>query len=345
MRRRATGAAALAAAGCILLGMSGAHGTPLGPPGPPGPRQAGAGPPSPPRAARFMLLVHGGAGTIRRSEVSPEAERAIRAGLTEALRRGYEVLARGGRSLDAVTAAIVVLEDSPWFNAGRGAVFTSAGTHELDAAIMDGRTLAAGAVAGVKHVKNPIRLARLVMERSPHVLLVGDGAEAFARAQGVELVPNRYFDTERRRRALEAARQKVPGTVGAVALDSHGDLAAGTSTGGTTNKLPGRVGDSPIIGAGTYANNASCAVSATGHGEDFIRRVVAHDICARVAYRHQALGDAVDEVVLRELPAAGAEGGVIALDAAGRYALQFNTEGMYRGYVGPDGTIVVELYR
>jgi beta-aspartyl-peptidase (threonine type) len=307
------------------------------------PRRAAA------QSPQFFLVVHGGAGTIRRADMTPSQDSAYRATLALAIRTGYDVLRADGAALDAVIATITVLEDSPLFNAGRGAVLTDAGTVELDAAVMDGTALRAGAVAGVKHIKNPIQLARLVMERSPHVLLAGDGAEAFARQQGMALVPQSYFVTERRRRELERARAREPqphggGTVGAVALDRQGRMAAGTSTGGLTNKHWGRIGDSPIVGAGTYAN-ATCAVSGTGTGEYFIRNVVAYDICARVRYTGVSLAQAADTVVLHELVAQGGDGGVIALDRAGHFAMPFNTEGMYRGYVGPDGKIVVKIYR
>ncbi len=295
----------------------------------------------------FMLVVHGGAGTIRREDMTPALDSAYRATLTQAIRAGYAVLRANGSALDAVTATITVLEDSPLFNAGKGAVFTNAGTVELDAAIMDGTGLRAGAVAGVKHIKNPIALARLVMDKSPHVLLAGDGAEAFAKEQGMPLVPQSYFYTERRRKELERAKPaqaKRHGTVGALALDQQGRIAAGTSTGGLTNKRWGRIGDSPIIGAGTYAN-ASCAVSGTGVGEFFMRNVVAYDICARMTYLGESLAAAADSVVMGKLVAQGGEGGVIALDRGGHVAMPFNTDGMYRGYVGPDGTIVVKIYK
>lgn len=295
----------------------------------------------------FLLVVHGGAGTIGRADLTPADDSAYRAAMTQAIRAGYDVLRTGGSSLDAVTATINVLEDSPLFNAGKGAVFTNAGSVELDAALMDGPGLAAGAVAGVKHIKNPINLARLVMEKSPHVLLAGAGAEAFAQEQGVPLVPQSYFFTERRWKELERARAaptKEHGTVGAVALDRQGRLAAGTSTGGLTNKRWGRIGDSPIIGAGTYAS-ARCAVSGTGVGEYFIRNVVAYDICARMLYKGESVAEAADAVVMKKLVAQGGEGGAIALDGAGHFAMPFNSEGMYRGYVGPDGRIVVKIYR
>jgi len=305
--------------------------------------------PTPARCQRpeFMLVVHGGAGTIRRADMTPQDDSAYRATLTQAIRAGYDVLRADGSALDAVIATITVLEDSPLFNAGKGAVLTNAGTVELDAAIMDGTGLRAGAVAGVKHIKNPIALARLVMERSPHVLLAGDGAEAFAKEQRMPLVPQSYFYTERRRTELErakAAQARAHGTVGALALDRQGRIAAGTSTGGLTNKRWGRIGDSPIIGAGTYAN-ASCAVSGTGVGEFFMRNVVAYDVCARVRYRGESLAAAADSVIMGKLVTQHGDGGVIALDRDGHVAMPFNTEGMYRGYVGPDGKIVVKIYK
>ena len=312
--------------------------------------------------ARFVLLVHGGVGTIRKAEMTPQDEAAYREALTRALRAGYDILSAGGASLDAVEATLVVLEDSPLFNAGKGAVFTDAGTVELDASIMDGRTLNAGAVAGVRHIRNPIRLARQVMERSPHVLLAREGAEAFAKEIGMQLVAPDYFFTEHRWQQLQRAkaaeerasgggsssrpeRDRKHGTVGAVAVDAHGTLAAGTSTGGLTNKHWGRIGDSPIVGAGTYADNASCAVSGTGTGEYFIRHAVAHDICARVRYLGASVQQAADSVILGTLGRQNVDGGVIVLDREGRMAIAFNTEGMYRGWVGPDGKIVVKMYR
>jgi beta-aspartyl-peptidase (threonine type) len=300
-----------------------------------------------PADIEFGLVVHGGAGTLGREDITPEKERALRAALTSALDVGHAILANGGSSTDAVVAAIVLLEDSPLFNAGVGAVYNSAGEHELDASIMDGATLNAGAVAGVRTVKNPITLARAVMDHSPHVMLVADGAEEFGRTVGTEFVSPDYFDTDFRREQWERRREQAPddalladplaealkfGTVGAVALDSHGNLAAATSTGGMTFKRYGRVGDSPVIGAGTYADNESCAVSATGHGEYFIRFVVAHDICARVRYRGVSLERAADEVVMKKLVEAGGSGGVIAIDRRGNIAMPFNTPGMYRGY-------------
>ncbi len=310
-------------------------------------------------APNFAMVIHGGAGTILRANMTPEMEKAYIDTLTIALRTGYTILARGGTSLDAVEAAIRVMEDSPLFNAGKGAVFTADGTNELDASIMDGRTLGAGAVAAVQRVKNPISLARLVMEKSAHVMMVGAGAEEFAKSQGMKLVSPHYFWTERRWKAYEAAKARadsgksgfVPGeerkfgTVGAVALDKAGNLAAGTSTGGTNMKRFGRVGDSPIIGAGTYANNLSCAVSGTGDGEFFIRNNVASDICARVRYSGVSLQQAAADVVMKELVAQGGEGGVIAMDRRGNIATPFNSPGMYRGWVTKDGKITVKIYK
>lgn len=305
----------------------------------------------------FGLAVHGGAGTLTRKNLDAETERAIRTRLTEALAAGHEVLSAGGSSLDAVVVAVAVLEDSPLFNAGKGAVYTWEETHELDASLMDGSTMSAGAVASVRNVRNPIRLARIVMEQSPHVMLAGAGADEFARGAGVELVENSWFGTDFRlqqlRRAKEtqdlgsmlnplAAENKF-GTVGAVALDKEGRLAAATSTGGTTGKRWGRVGDSPIIGAGTYADS-QCAVSATGHGEFFIRHVVAHDICARRAYRNVSLATAADEVVMDVLVKAGGDGGVVAIDRNGDIAMPFNSEGMYRGFQKNADQPVVQIF-
>ena len=306
-------------------------------------------------APRFALAIHGGAGTIAPEQMTPEVEKQYREKLSEALALGHQVLDKGGSSLDACEAVVRLLEDSPLFNAGKGSVFTAEGTNEMDAAIMDGSTRRAGAVAGVKHVKNPITLARMVMERSPHVMLTGDGAEAFAKQNGLELVSPDYFYTERRWRELEKARaheqerggsqtgQREHGTVGAVALDRQGHLAAATSTGGMTNKRFGRVGDSPIIGAGTYASR-SCAVSATGHGEYFIRAVVGHDVAARLEYQHLSLAQAAT-AVLDEVASLGGTGGFIVLDQNGDVAMPFNTQGMYRGYVKSDGRAVIAIYK
>jgi L-asparaginase / beta-aspartyl-peptidase len=327
-----------------------------------------------PASPSFGMVVHGGAGTIERASLTPELEARYRAALEEALRAGHRILADGGSSLDAVVAAVRVLEDEPLFNAGRGAVFTSEGRNELDAAIMDGRTLQAGAIAGVTRVKNPITLARLVMDRSPHVFMIRDGAEAFAHEHNVEMVPESYFFTENRwnalRRALEAQGRPMPdrppgapaattqddgtaidddagqkfGTVGAVALDRNGNLAAATSTGGMTAKRFGRVGDVPIIGGGTYAN-PQCAVSATGHGEFFIRNVVAYDICARKEYLGSSLQQAAHDVVMSRLVQQGGEGGVIAMDAQGNHTMPFNSPGMYRGYIDAAGRTTVAIFR
>jgi len=322
--------------------------------------QAAAADPRP-----LVLVIHGGAGVIERAQMTPEKEAGYRSGLSAALDAGYAVLEHGGSSVDAVIAAVRTLEDDPLFNAGRGAVLNHEGDAELDAAIMDGNGPHAGAVAGVRHVKNPIELARLVMEKSPHVLLVADGAEEFALEQGVVLVPRSYFRTAARERELQEARRgeqaraaQPPatrhrawaagegsmGTVGAVALDSAGNLAAATSTGGLTNKLHGRVGDSPLIGAGTFANNESCAVSGTGQGEYYIRAVVAHDVCALLEYRRLTLAAAVDEVI-RKLQRNGGEGGIIALDRAGHVAMRFNTPGMYRGVRDSRGRRVTGMYQ
>ncbi|ATC98475.1 MULTISPECIES: isoaspartyl peptidase/L-asparaginase family protein [Pseudoalteromonas] len=296
----------------------------------------------------FSIAIHGGAGTIDKSKFTPEKEAAYRAKLQEAVEAGYKVLENGGESLTAVTTAINILENSPFFNAGIGAVYTYDGHHELDASIMDGRDRQAGAVAGVKHIKNPIDLARLVMEESVHVMLSGNGAEQFAKKNGMSLVNNSVFDTEHRYKALERAKKKLNktenyqanhralpeqykmGTVGAVALDKHGNLAAGTSTGGMTAKRFGRIGDSPVIGAGTFADNRSCAVSATGHGEYFIRYSVASDICARVQYQGKTIQQAGDEVIHDVLKPIGGTGGVIIVDSKGNISLPFNTKGMYR---------------
>jgi beta-aspartyl-peptidase (threonine type) len=305
-------------------------------------------------AAMPVLVIHGGAGVIRK-DLTPDKEKLVRADLEAALTAGYAVLKVGGNSLDAVTKAILVMEDSPRFNAGKGAVFTHDGRNELDSAIMDGATLRAGAIAGVHRVKNPVLLARAVMEKSQHVFLTGDGAEAFAQTVGIELVDPSYFRTEERWQQLqdalkaEAGKQASTlgraihyGTVGAVALDSAGHLAAGTSTGGMTNKRWGRVGDSPIIGAGTYAN-AHCAVSATGWGEFYIRTVAAHDICARVEYAKEPVAKAAEDVVMGAVPKLGGDGGVIALDAKGDFATPFNTDGMYRGWVDREGKVHVAI--
>ena len=306
-----------------------------------------------------LLVIHGGAGVTR--GLSADEEKLARAALEQALRAGHAQLAAGKPALDAVTAAITVLEDAPQFNAGRGAVFTHDGRNELGAAVMDGASGKAGAIAGVHRVKNPVLLARAVMEKSKHVMLAGDGAEVFAQEAGIELVDPAYFRTEKRWQQLQKAlreeagkqaigdlplaeRAKYFGTVGAVALDAQGKLAAGTSTGGMTNKRYGRVGDAPIIGAGTYAN-AKCAVSGTGWGEFYIRAVAAHEICARVALAGQDVRQAAEAVINGDIPQAGGDGGAIALDAQGNFAMPFNTEGMYRGWIGTDGVPHVAVFR
>jgi beta-aspartyl-peptidase (threonine type) len=339
--------------------------------------------------AEWAIAVHGGAGTARPEDVGSDRELQFRETLTEALSAGGEILAAGGSALDAVEAAIRIMEDSPLFNAGKGAVFTHDGNNELDASIMDGATLEAGAVASVQHVKNPITLSRRVMDSSPHVLMAGAGAEEFALEQGIELVPKSYFFTESRwrslQRALEAEQsadargsaeretaaaagrratagelgaagtvdvvREQPhigerlGTVGVVALDMTGDLAAGTSTGGRTNKRYGRIGDSPIVGAGTYADNDACAVSGTGHGEFFITNAVAYDICARVRYLDETIGDAAEYVVMGVLVEQSADGGVIAMDPDGNVAMPFNTSAMLRGYLRAGAEPEVAIFR
>ena len=300
------------------------------------------------------MAIHGGAGTLPRSEMGREAEIQYRAGLAEAIDAGFAVLHAGGSSMDAVTRAVVLLEDNPLFNAGRGSVFTLDGKNELDASIMDGSNLRAGAVCGLTRIKNPIELARAVMEHSSHVMLAGAGAEEFAASRGFAFVPQSYFFTAERWRQLERIRSAGSGgspsishvgTVGAVALDSRGRLAAATSTGGMTGKRFHRVGDSPIIGAGTYADNRSCAVSATGHGEIFIRCAVAHDISARMRYGGRSLTEAVREVVLGELPAHGGEGGVVAIDAHGQIAVEFNSAGMFHATRRAGEEAQIGIYR
>jgi beta-aspartyl-peptidase (threonine type) len=296
-----------------------------------------------------MLLVHGGAGVIRSMDTATEG--AVRAALMDALRRGYAELAAGGSASDAVAVAVVALEDAPYFNAGHGAVFTHEGINELDAAIMDGAELRAGAIAGVHHVRNPVLLARAVMEHSPHVMLAGDGAEIFAREQGIALVAPEYFHTEARWQQLQDALREAPegghvdhfGTVGAVALDARGRLAAATSTGGMTGKRWGRIGDAPVIGAGTYAN-AACAMSGTGWGEFYLRTAAAHAVCMRVASMQQPVADAADEVINHEIPELGGSGGAIVLGADGSFAMPFNTDGMYRGWIGGDGVPHVAIW-
>jgi L-asparaginase / beta-aspartyl-peptidase len=302
----------------------------------------------------FAIAIHGGAGTVPRATLSAEREQRYRCGLAAALDAGFAVLERGGGSLDAVATAVRILEDDALFNAGHGAALTRDGAAELDAAIMDGRQMRAGAVASVRHVRNPIELARRVMEKSRHVLLVGAGAEEFALEESFALVPNHYFRTAERVEQLEFEQRGervsdlVPpaasGTVGAVARDAQGNLAAATSTGGMTNKRPGRVGDSPIIGAGTYAKNGVCAVSATGHGEYFIRAVAAHHVCAAVEYRALTLQQAAHEVLHDILRRLGGDGGLIGVDAAGQLILEFSTEGMFRGACDSRGRREIAIY-
>lgn len=322
-----------------------------------------------PAKKKIALAIHGGAGTIDRSKMTPEKEKSYRDGLENALRAGWEILQRGGSALDATEAAVRSLEDNPMFNAGCGAVFTNAGTNELDASTMEGKTMRAGAVANLQHVKNPIMLARLLLDKSERppqseprsgpVLLVGAGAEAFARANGIELVDAKYFFTQERWDSLQKVKNREAGaggkrniisdderhgTVGAVALDAEGNLAASTSTGGMTNKPAGRIGDSPIIGAGTYAKNATCAVSCTGDGEYFIRAAVAHTVSDLMEFRGMSVKEAAEEALNRahEL---GGEGGLIAMDRDGNFAQPFNSNGMYRGYIDANGQPVTEIYK
>ncbi|WP_311746892.1 isoaspartyl peptidase/L-asparaginase [Proteus terrae] len=315
----------------------------------------------------IRLVIHGGAGTITKDTITPEQEKEYKEKLTEALNAGYAVLNSGGTSIEAVQKSINVMEDSPLFNAGKGAVFTHDGRNELDASIMDGKTRKAGAVASVTTVKNPINAAIAVMEKSPHVMMVSNGADLFAKEQGLTIVDPSYFRTERRWQQLQKAIEKEQvvldhdgktaalfidpmmydykyGTVGAVALDQHGNLAAGTSTGGMTNKRYGRVGDSPIIGAGNYADNETVAVSATGSGEMFIRTLTAFNIAAQVKYKNLPLKEAAQNA-LDEVKAINGSGGVIVLDKTGNYTMSFNSEGMYRGTIGNDGKPVVAIYK
>ena len=304
----------------------------------------------------FALAIHGGAGTILRSKMTPEREAAYHAGLRRALEAGRAVLTEGGTALDAVSAAVMALEDEPLFNAGRGAVYTSAGQQEMDAAIMDGRDRAAGAIAGICGPRNPILAARAVMEHSGHVLLIGESAMQFCRNQGLAFEEPSYFFTEQRWQALQETmnmrqsgaedhdESRKHGTVGAVARDRNGNLAAATSTGGMTAKRPGRVGDSPVIGAGTWAENETCAISATGHGEIFIRYAAAHDIASRMRYAGQSLEEAARAVVIDVLAPAGGSGGIIAVDRDGNVSLPFNCSGMYRGVVRGDGVLLTAIY-
>jgi L-asparaginase / beta-aspartyl-peptidase len=292
----------------------------------------------------YVLVIHGGAGNLNREVITGQSEIEFLDKLDEALSAGEEILKNGGGSLQAVRAAIMIMEDSPLFNAGKGAVFTSQLKIELDASVMDGRTLNAGAIAGVTDIKNPILGAIAVMENSPHVMLAGSGASQFAREQGLEIVDNSYFHTQHRLDDVIRQSQEKHGTVGAVALDMRGDLAAGTSTGGLSNKKSGRIGDSPVIGAGNYANNQTCAISATGHGEFFIRHVVAYDISALMEYRGLTLNEAADKVIMNKLVDAGGSGGVVAVDKYGNVAMPFNTSGMFRGYIKSTGEKEIAIF-
>ena len=312
----------------------------------------------------FGIVIHGGAGTILKENMNDSLEAAYKDKLKEAISAGHEILKNGGSSLDAVTQTINIMEDSPLFNAGKGAVFTHNGTNELDASIMDGATLNAGAIAGVKHIKNPINLARDVMQKSEHVMLYGAGAEEFAKTIGYKMMDTSYFYTQNRYESLQKVleREKTEkeskisfedpfiknskfGTVGCAALDKHGNLAAGTSTGGMTNKRWNRIGDAPIIGAGTYANNATCAVSSTGWGEYFIRAVVAYDISALMEYKGMTLQEAATEVIQKKVPKLGGDGGIVAIDKDGNIAMEFNTAGMYRASMNSRGELIVKIYK
>ena len=313
--------------------------------------------------SEFSIVIHGGAGTILKKNMTPEKEIEYKTKLEEAIKVGYEILKNGGSSLDAVEKTINILEDSPLFNAGKGAVFTHEETNEHDASIMDGSNLNAGASAGTTTVKNPINLARRIMEHSPHVMLSGNGAEAFAKEQGLDIVDPLYFFTESRFQSLKKIKESELkegtkqafydseikdskfGTVGCVALDKNGNLAAGTSTGGMTNKRWGRIGDAPIIGAGTYANNNSCAVSSTGWGEFFIRAMVAHDISALMEYKGFSLQEAAKEVIQKKVPDLGGDGGIIAIDNKGTIVMEFNTAGMYRASMNDKGELYIGIYK
>jgi len=300
------------------------------------------------KTPEYVLVIHGGAGTILKENMSSEIEQQYIAKLDEALNKGGDILKNGGTSLDAITTAIMVMENSPLFNAGKGAVFTEEGVVEMDASIMDGKSSMAGAVAGVHTIKNPILAAKAVMEKTNHVLISGDGADEFALTHGLEIEDSSYFFTERRWKSYQKVKAKKDvekhGTVGAVALDTYGNLAAGTSTGGMTYKMKGRVGDSPIIGAGTYADNQTCAVSATGHGEFFIRNVVAYDISALMKYNNLSLKSAANIVINEKLKNIGGDGGIIAVDHLGNYTMSFNTAGMYRGVINSNGLVEVKIY-
>ncbi len=314
----------------------------------------------------FGIVIHGGAGTILKESMSDSLEAAYTQVLEKAIKTGYEILQNGGTSLEAIAKTINIMEDSPLFNAGKGAVFTNEGTNELDASVMDGSNLDAGAVSGVTKIKNPIDLAIKVMTNSPHVMLSGAGAEQFATENGFEMMDPAYFYTESRFQALQRIKNSEKtemdhdgktafndtsikdskfGTVGAAALDKHGNLAAGTSTGGMTNKKWNRIGDAPIIGAGTYANNATCAVSSTGWGEYFIRAVVAHDISALMEYKGLTLAEAAKEVIQKKVPALGGDGGIVAIDKDGNMVAEFNTAGMYRASMNAQGEMIIGIYK
>lgn len=312
----------------------------------------------------FGIVIHGGAGTILKENMSDSLETAYKEKLKEAISIGHEILKNGGTSLEAITKTINILEDSPLFNAGKGSVFTHDATNELDASIMDGATLNAGAVAGVKHIKNPIDLAKDVMQKSEHVMLYGAGAEEFAQSLGYKMMDTSYFYTKSRYKSLQRVLEKENlentekisfkdpyiknskfGTVGCAALDKHGNLASGTSTGGMTNKRWNRIGDAPIIGAGTYANNATCAISSTGWGEFFIRSVVAFDISAMMEYKGMSLQDAAKEVIHKKVPALGGDGGIVAIDKDGNVAMEFNTAGMYRASMNAEGELIIGIYQ
>ncbi len=294
----------------------------------------------------WAIVIHGGAGPMTKANLDTSRERQYKEALAIALHTGKKILEEGGTALDAVEMTIRVMEDNPLFNAGKGAVFTHEGRNELDASIMDGSNMAAGAIAAVTDIKNPISAARMVMTRSPHVLLTGKGASEFAKEQGLEIVPPSYFFTEERWNELqEDLKKEKNGTVGCCALDKHGNLAAGTSTGGMDNKRYNRIGDTPIIGAGTYANNATCAISATGHGEYFIRWTVAHDISALMDYKQMSIRDAADLVVNKKLVNAGGSGGVIGLDRRGNIAMAFNSEGMFRAFATADGKEKILIFK
>ncbi len=308
--------------------------------------------------SKFTIAIHGGAGTILKKSMTPEKELLYKRSLEEALEAGYKVLEGKGSSLDAVVAAVLVLEDNSLFNAGRGSVFTHEGYHEMDAAVMEGRNLKAGAVAGVSNIRNPIELAKAVMEQSEHVFLSGEGAEDFAEQHDIRKENSEYFFSQLRHEQLQKIRDsgdsaldhnvdpdKKFGTVGAVARDTNGDLAAATSTGGMTNKKYGRIGDSPLIGCGTYANNKTCAISATGHGEPFIRAVAAYDVSCLMEYKGLSLQEAMNVVVNDKLLKIDGEGGMIGVDSAGNAALLFNSEGMYRGWKNSSGSSYIAIYK